>query len=68
MRELLSRQTDDGSKWKIEFEDLNSKKVIEIHNALKLLNSNIGKANTDSKDRYDMITNELRVLENASNT
>lgn len=52
----------------MEFEDLNSKKVIEIHNALKLLNSNIGKCGSDSKDRYDMITNEVRVLENACNT
>jgi len=52
-------------KWKSEFEDLNTKKIIEIHNALKLLNVSIGKVNSDSKDRFDMIAQESRVLENA---
>jgi hypothetical protein len=37
-----------------------NKKIIEIHNALKLLNSNIGKVNTDGKDRYDMIGEEMK--------
>ena len=44
---------------------MNTKKVIEIHNALKLLNSNTSKVNSDSKDRYDILNNEIRVLENA---
>lgn len=35
---------------------------------MKLLNSNIGKSNTDSKDRYDMLNNELMVFENACNS
>jgi hypothetical protein len=52
-------------KWRSEFEDLNTKKIIEIHNALKLLNQNIGKVNSDSKDRFDMVSSEMRVLENA---
>lgn len=47
---------------------MNTKKVIEIHNALKLLNSNTNKVNSDSKDRYDMLNNEIRVLENACNS
>lgn len=54
--------------WRGDFDDLNTKKVVEIHNALKLLNNNIGKVNNDSKDRYDMLNNEVRVLENATNT
>ncbi len=52
-------------KWRSEFEDLNTKQIIEIHNALKLLNQNIGKVNSDSKDRFDMVSSEMRVLENA---
>ena len=52
-------------KWRSEFEDLNTKKIIEIHNALKLLNSNIGKVNSDGKDRFDSVSSEMRVLENA---
>jgi len=42
---------------------LNTKKVLEIHNALKLLNGNIGKVSSDSKDRYEMLSNEQKLLE-----
>lgn len=62
---VIGRQTEEGLKWRSEFEDLNTKKIIEIHNALKLLNQNIGKVNSDSKDRFDMVSQEARVLENA---
>lgn len=65
LRTIISRQADESLKWKSEFEDLNTKKIIEIHNALKLLNVSIGKVNSDSKDRFDMIAQESRVLENA---
>lgn len=44
---------------------MNTKKIIEIHNALKLLNVNIGKVNSDSKDRFDMVSQEMRTVENA---
>ena len=46
---------------------MNTKKVVEIHSALKLLNSNIGKVNSDCKDRFDMLSGEIRVMENATN-
>ena len=65
LRGILQKQVEENSKWRGDYEDINTKKVIEIHNALKLLNSNIGKVNSDSKDRFDMINNEMRVLENA---
>ena len=65
LRGIISRQAEESMKWKSEFEDLNTKKIIEIHNALKLLNVSIGKVNSDSKDRFDMIAQESRVLENA---
>ena len=32
---------------------------------MKLLNQNIGKVNSDSKDRFDIVAAEMRVLENA---
>ena len=65
LRGLISRQGEEIGKWRSEFEDLNTKKIIEIHNAFKLLNQNIGKVNSDSKDRFDMVNSEMRVLENA---
>ncbi len=65
LRSLITRHTDENMKWRMEFEDLNTKKIIEIHNALKLLNVNIGKVNSDSKDRFDMVSQEMRTVENA---
>lgn len=65
LRSLISKHSDDQSKWHTDYEDLNTKKVIEIHSALKLLNSNIGKVSADSKDRFEMVNNEMRVHENA---
>jgi len=65
LRTIISKEAEEGLKWRSEFEDLNTKKIIEIHNALKLLNQNIGKVNSDSKDRYDMVSQEMRVVENA---
>ena len=41
LRTIVAKQADDQSKWRSEFDDINTKKVIEIHNALKLLNSNL---------------------------
>lgn len=65
LRTIISKEAEESHKWRSEFEDLNTKKIIEIHNALKLLNQNIGKVNSDSKDRYDMVSQEMRVVENA---
>ena len=67
MRNILSKQAEESAKWKGDYEDINTKKVVEIHSALKLLNSNIGKVNSDCKDRFDMINSEIRVMENATN-
>ena len=65
LRGVITRHTDENVRWRVEFEDLNTKKIIEIHNALKLLNVNIGKVNSDSKDRFDMVSQEMRTVENA---
>ncbi len=65
LRATITQQVEENSKWRGDYEDINTSKVIEIHNALKLLNSNIGKVNSDAKDRFDMINNEMRVMENA---
>ena len=54
--------------WRSEFEDVNTKKVLEIHNALKLLNNNIGKVSSDSKDRFAIVSDEIKVVENACNS
>lgn len=68
MRLQLQKQNEENNKWRGDFDDINTQKVVEIHNALKLLNNNIGKVNDDSKDRYDILNKELKVVENATNS
>jgi hypothetical protein len=68
IRDMLQKYQEENNNWKVQFEDINTKKVVEIHAALKLLNSNIGKVNSDNKDRFDMLSNEMRVHENAVST
>jgi len=65
LRAMVQKQVEENKKWRDEYEEVNTRKLLEVHNALKLLNGNIGKVNTDSKDRYDLLQNEVRVLENA---
>lgn len=40
LSEQVTSQDEKQSKWKISFEDLQTKKMLEIHAALKLLNKN----------------------------
>ena len=65
LRSLVQKQVDENDKWRLDLEDINTKKVLEIHNALKLLNGNINKTASDSKDRYSMVNDEIKVVENA---
>ena len=70
LRSLISRHTDENMKWRMEFEDLNTKKIIEIHNALKLLNVNIGNHDVEeARRRLTLVTEAFerdgsRVTEN----
>jgi hypothetical protein len=62
------RKVEEGyNNFKIENEDINEKKVAEIHSALKLLNRNIGKVGADAKDRFDIVSNNVKQVENAGN-
>lgn len=67
LRGVIAKYGEEQARWKVDYEDINTKKVVEIHSALKLLNSNIGKVNSDCKDRFDMLSGEIRVMENATN-
>ena len=59
LKENVTSITERQEKWKEQFEDLQTKKMLEIHSALKLLNKNISKTTTDNKDRYDLINKEI---------
>jgi biopolymer transport protein ExbB/TolQ len=49
----------------VNFEDAESKKLLELHSAMKVLNSNFQKVNRDSKDRFELLQKEFQVFDNA---
>lgn len=52
-------------KWKINFEDAEGKKLLEVHSAMKILNGNFMKVNIDNKDRFEILQKEFQALDNA---
>ena len=52
-------------KWKVNFEDAEGKKLLEVHSAMKILNGNFMKVNKDTKDRFEIHQKELQSLDNA---
>ena len=46
-------------KWKVNFEDAEGKKLLEVHSAMKILNGNFMKVNKDTKERFDLIQKEF---------
>ena len=55
---------NDSSKWRVDFEDINSKKLQEIHEAIKLVNNMVGKGSIDMQDKSEIIKAESKLLEN----
>eukprot|EP00347_Sterkiella_histriomuscorum_P013165 403365759 len=52
-------------KWKVNFEDAEGKKLLEVHSAMKILNGNFMKVNKDTKERFDLIQKEFQAIDNA---
>ena len=40
IRDSHKRFLDENLKWKVDFEEISTKKIQEIHSALKMLNTN----------------------------
>lgn len=60
MKVALKKHIDETNKWKVDYEDISTKKIQEIHSALKMLNQNIKNGQNDLKDTKDIISAELR--------
>mmetsp|Transcript_10160 Transcript_10160/g.7624 ORF Transcript_10160/g.7624 Transcript_10160/m.7624 type:complete len:115 (-) Transcript_10160:111-455(-) len=56
----LKNMEDRLEKWRIGIDDANGEKIEEIHAAMKILNGNFVKVQKDSKDRFDLVTKELK--------
>jgi hypothetical protein len=65
LRDTINNNDEKVSKWKVSFEDLQTRKLLEIHSVLKLLNKNIAKGTKDSKERYDLSQEQIRSLQEA---
>lgn len=52
-------------RWRVNFEDTESKKLLELHSAMKILNSNFQKVSRDSKDRFELLQKEFSAFDNA---
>ena len=67
--EGVRRELDDfrieNSKWKNDYEDMNQRKLEEVHQAIKQVNSSMLKTENDWKDRCDVIQAESKMLESA---
>ena len=61
----LQNLDEKTEKWRINFEDSESKKLLELHSAMKILNSNFQKVSRDSKDRFDLQQQEFHTFDNA---
>ena len=60
--ENLKKENEDfrieNGKWRVDYEDMQGKKIKEVHDAIKELNSQIGKGTNDWRDRCDQLSAE----------
>ena len=65
--ENLKKENEDfrieNGKWRVDYEDLQAKKLLEVHQAIKELNNLIGKGASDWRDRADQLSAETKLLE-----
>jgi hypothetical protein len=52
---MISQYEERIEKWRVNLEDTEGKKFIEIHSAMKILNSNYTKLSKDNKDRFELL-------------
>lgn len=53
----LSQETQ---KWQVNFEDMQARKILEIHQAIKVLNQNYVFMQRDTKDKFDILGDQSR--------
>lgn len=55
----------ENSKWRIDYEDANSRKIQEIHQAIQVVSQQLGKTVSDWKERADILGSDIKLLENS---
>lgn len=52
---MIQQYEERIEKWRVNLEDIEGKKFIEIHSAMKILNNNQSKLSKDTKDRHELL-------------
>lgn len=60
LQSLHDTATQDTQTWQVNFEDLQARKILEIHSAVKVLNQNFQFIQKDAKDKFDILTTQQR--------
>lgn len=58
MKLLVNQNDEKVEKWKVNFEDAEGKKLLEVHSAMKILNGNFMKLSKDNKERFELLQKE----------
>lgn len=62
---MITNHNEIFEKWRANIEDMESSKFLEVHSALKILNSNSSKLHRDSKDRFELLQKEFLSLDDS---
>lgn len=65
LKSSIQAYDEKVERWRVNFEDAESKKLLELHSAMKILNSNFQKVSRDSKDRFELLQKEFQAFDNA---
>ena len=60
VRSELSGLASDTGKWQVNFEDMQARKIIEIHQAIKVLNQNYLFMQKDAKDKFEILNSQQK--------
>lgn len=53
----------ENTKWRVDYEDITAKKITEIHQALKIINSQVKQTKDDIREVRDAFGTELKLVE-----
>ena len=60
LQQQLNNTNSETQKWQVNFEDLQARKILEIHQAIKVLNQNFVFVQKDGKDKFEILTDQQR--------
>ena len=63
LRGQVNSFKQDNTKWRVDYEDITTKKIQEIHSALKMFNQVLKAVKDELKDTKDGFNAEMRIVE-----